>query len=568
MRRNHTIRLLALVCAVALLFSLSPVALAYGDASGWAKEELDQAQELGLIPRELEEKDSLKVPITRLEMCMVAVEAYELYQNAPIVPENDTPFADTDSPVAAKAHAIGVAQGYEDGTFRPERNLTRQEFFCIVHRFLLATDWEPTTADYGDLNGFEDEARLADWAREATRIMVGTGVVRGTGTALEPAATTTCEQALMMFLRAWLLLPEQEEPTEPEPTEPEPTEPEPSDPEPADPVEPPAGFEEKYPGMDNWAKPELVAMELEKLIPGILTGRNMKSPVTRREVCHVAVNAFRVLLPEFPFEENLDNPFTDVEDDLVTQAYYLGIISGYPDGTFCPEDAITREQFFKITVNFLSAAGYYRTDDSSVDLSDFEDGHLVQEYARGPARLLCGMGVVKGDESGCLRPRDTTQCQQALAMFYRAYLQYEAWLDSQGGGDNPGDRALAEELVAFAMQFEGYPYVWAGKDPETGFDCSGLVYYVYRHFGFMVGRTATDQWYYENSWEVERDKLLPGDLLFFSPTNSEDNISHVGIYIGNDQFIHAANSSRGVVVDSIYTDYYENYWLGARRLIP
>ena len=79
--------------------------------------------------------------------------------------------------------------------------------------------------------------------------------------------------------------------------------------------------------------------------------------------------------------------------------------------------------------------------------------------------------------------------------------------------------------MEFALQFEGYDYVWGGKEPATGFDCSGLVYYVFHYFNYPVGRTATAQWAYEDSWEVSPAQLLPGDLVFFSDTYSLDNIT-------------------------------------------
>ena len=108
---------------------------------------------------------------------------------------------------------------------------------------------------------------------------------------------------------------------------------------------------------------------------------------------------------------------------------------------------------------------------------------------------------------------------------------------------DPSDRPEATALVEFALQYVGYDYIWGGKDPATGFDCSGFVWYVYTHNGYAdIGRTATDQWEYKASWEVSQDSLLPGDLLFFSESYSLNDITHVGIYIGDGEFVHAANS--------------------------
>ena len=66
---------------------------------------------------------------------------------------------------------------------------------------------------------------------------------------------------------------------------------------------------------------------------------------------------------------------------------------------------------------------------------------------------------------------------------------------------DPSDRPEATALVEFALQYVGYDYIWGGKDPATGFDCSGFVWYVYTHNGYAdIGRTATDQWEYKASW--------------------------------------------------------------------
>lgn len=555
-------RYIALLCLVALLVGLAPTVMAYGDASSWFIDELDKMEELGLIPEELAVKESLKDGCTRLEMCAVAVLAYETYLDQEIEVTEAQPFTDTDSPIVAKACAVGLVKGYHDGTFRPEGLLTRQEFFAFVYQFLLAVGYEPQQTDYADITAFEDADKVSAWALEETQLVVGIGVVEGDGKRLTPQATATCEQALAMFCRAYLFLPQQE-PTPP-PTDPEgPTEPQ----DPMEPTEPaePLPFEEKYPNMASWAKEELLPMDEAGLIPELLIGREMDTSITRKEMCYIAVTAFTSLYEEFQ-SEPLESPFADVDDPIITQAYYLGIVNGFPDGTFQPDSLITRQQIFTMTGNFLSAAGYYRTDSPETSLDAFEDAREVQNYALPSTRLLVDIGIVKGDGK-LLSPKSNAQCQQALALFYRSYNYLVEWTESQGGDDQPTDRPEAEALVEFALQFEGYNYVWGGEDPETGFDCSGLVYYVFHHFDYPVGRTATQQWYYEAATEVALEDLLPGDLVFFSPNFSEDNITHVGIYIGEGRYIHAANSARGVVIDEVDGYYFTENFLGAKRVI-
>ena len=125
-----------------------------------------------------------------------------------------------------------------------------------------------------------------------------------------------------------------------------------------------------------------------------------------------------------------------------------------------------------------------------------------------------------------------------------------------------GGSVEGRQVAEFALQFVGYNYCWGGKSPETGFDCSGLVYYVYQQFGYTLNRVACDQ--ANNGVHVEPDQLQPGDILCFYSSN--DYIGHVGIYIGDNKFVHAQNSATGVVVSAL-EGYYANRGFEARRII-
>jgi cell wall-associated NlpC family hydrolase len=93
------------------------------------------------------------------------------------------------------------------------------------------------------------------------------------------------------------------------------------------------------------------------------------------------------------------------------------------------------------------------------------------------------------------------------------------------------------------MKYLGTGYVWAGTSPN-GFDCSGFVYYVYKECGYSINRTAAT--IYENGVSVEKLDLQVGDVICFSTTYSW-GIGHVGIYIGNNEFIHSSSAHGGVV---------------------
>ena len=122
---------------------------------------------------------------------------------------------------------------------------------------------------------------------------------------------------------------------------------------------------------------------------------------------------------------------------------------------------------------------------------------------------------------------------------------------------------VANQIVATAKQYLGTPYVYGGSSPR-GFDCSGFMYYLYGQYGYKLWRTASTQWA-NNGVKVEKSRLQPGDLVFFS--DSVDPIGHVGMYIGDNQFIHASSGKGCVVITSLSASYYANHYTGAKRII-
>lgn len=129
-------------------------------------------------------------------------------------------------------------------------------------------------------------------------------------------------------------------------------------------------------------------------------------------------------------------------------------------------------------------------------------------------------------------------------------------------GDSEGT-GTGEDIVEYAETFLGVPYVYGGTSP-SGFDCSGLVYYCYKHFGYSVNRTAASLAY--NGVAVSVSNLQPGDILLFTSSGSS-YIGHTGIYIGNGQFIHAPHTGDVVKISSLSETYYKNHFWGARRII-
>lgn len=119
-----------------------------------------------------------------------------------------------------------------------------------------------------------------------------------------------------------------------------------------------------------------------------------------------------------------------------------------------------------------------------------------------------------------------------------------------------------DQIVAEARKYLGVRYANGGASP-SGFDCSGLVYYVLNQLGFHAYRTPVDQ--YKHGTYVAKSDLKPGDIVFFAGTGAV-GISHVGIYAGNGQFIHAPNSRSTVSYSDLTAGYWANHYYGARRI--
>lgn len=118
------------------------------------------------------------------------------------------------------------------------------------------------------------------------------------------------------------------------------------------------------------------------------------------------------------------------------------------------------------------------------------------------------------------------------------------------------------QIMAAARELLGQPVVWGGASLAQGFDCSGLVQYVYRQAGINLPRTADLQ--FQVGSTVAPTALLPGDLVYF--TTYEPGASHVGIYIGNDRFIHTSFSQSKVAIGNMQDDYFLQRYYGAKRL--
>jgi len=122
-----------------------------------------------------------------------------------------------------------------------------------------------------------------------------------------------------------------------------------------------------------------------------------------------------------------------------------------------------------------------------------------------------------------------------------------------------------KKLLEDAKYFKGGKYVWGGTTPQ-GFDCSGYVQYLYKKHHINLPRTAWAQ--SQKGTPVDKEHLQKGDLLFFLTDKSRGiPVTHVGIYIGNGQFIHAASKKKGIIISPIHHGYYAGKFVSAKRVL-
>lgn len=144
-----------------------------------------------------------------------------------------------------------------------------------------------------------------------------------------------------------------------------------------------------------------------------------------------------------------------------------------------------------------------------------------------------------GTETNTLVKIAKSQCKVTTTLHITSF-------ESTGDTVQPTVSEDEMNLVDYACQFVGNPYVWGGTDPNTGADCSGFVQYVYRHFGYELPRVSYQQ--ATAGTEVSLDELQPGDLLFY---NRDGQIGHVAIYIGDGQTVQARGTAYGICITNL-----------------
>ena len=170
------------------------------------------------------------------------------------------------------------------------------------------------------------------------------------------------------------------------------------------------------------------------------------------------------------------------------------------------------------------------------------------------------IGYIRSDYVDLTEVPYENQDSSNTPLFFRGGISTGIKPNAEALHSNTGP-TLASKLITTAKKYIGVPYKWGGTTTK-GFDCSGYVQYVFNKHDIELPRTSREQ--YTVGYKVSKSNLQPGDLVFFN--TSGKGVSHVGIYIGDGQFIHSGTTN-GVVIADLFGAYWSNLYLGARRVL-
>ena len=202
---------------------------------------------------------------------------------------------------------------------------------------------------------------------------------------------------------------------------------------------------------------------------------------------------------------------------------------------------LLRSNFFKVAV-FILVVGIFTGIKISVVRADV--------VIKGPTQAILRCTTFKTDKIIKVPIKNVEKKKNAV----------QKRLSRGEVSSNPINQGNESDLISYAYDFIGTPYVWGAEGPKS-FDCSGFTKYVYNAFGVDLPHYTGSQ--IGKGESVARGNLKQGDLIFF---NTCGPVSHVGIYIGDGQFIHASSGGRKVTISNLSQSYYNARYAGARRI--
>lgn len=312
---------------------------------------------------------------------------------------------------------------------------------------------------------------------------------------------------------------------------------------------------------DEWAKAEIVKANEYNLLTDKTAGNYTKS-VTREEFCELTVKLYRSLSgKELP--EVTSGPFTDTQNKSVMIANKLGIVNGIGKNRFAPNNSATREEIAVMLYRTIKAAKP-GNNYSAANIFRFNDQYMISGWALNEVLYLSEAGIINGSGNNMFNPHRNTSREEAIALVKRIYEGFDGkYVESDDISSAADSRNyLIEQLKALIPNEMGKPYQWGATGPNS-YDCSGLVYTLYKKLGISLPRVSREQ--ATAGTYVSKNNLQYGDLVFFAADGK--TVNHVGIYVGNGEFVHAPSTGNVVKKSSLTSGYYYNTYYTARRVI-
>jgi uncharacterized protein YgiM (DUF1202 family) len=265
------------------------------------------------------------------------------------------------------------------------------------------------------------------------------------------------------------------------------------------------------------------------------------------------------------------NEISDGAKQAVETLHQAGIISGVGDNTFNPSGSSTRAHVAQLFTNLYNKyeitgeINEVKPDDGSDNDSNGEetdDETILVVSCSGTLNMRTGPGTDYDVVTKLYSGASLTLIEECGDWYKVKYQSYEGYVSAEYCTKVAASSQLREQIVAYALEFLGCPYVYGGMSP-SGFDCSGYTKYVYEHFGITLTHSATAQ--YNGSTHIDQSQLEPGDLVFFS--SSDSSIGHVGIYIGNGNMVHASSGSGKIIVSDLSGSYYVSHYVGSGSIL-
>ena len=262
------------------------------------------------------------------------------------------------------------------------------------------------------------------------------------------------------------------------------------------------------------------------MLEGVLGGVGASTYQSEEEDMLEAEEAYRAMEEELQY--TLDN--------------YKFLYSGYDEYRITGE--VSGHDPYVLTSILSAMYGKYTTEDVHDTLERiFSLQYRIEERVR---RGICTVKLTVKPMDEIAKSILTDEQYERYKLYMETKGNYPELFDSI---DSPQTQAVHGDMIvadaftkvkAEAEKFLGYPYVWGGSSPETSFDCSGFVSWVYNHSGWSIGR-CTAQGMYNICTPVSEDEVQPGDLVFFKGTYATYGVSHVGIYMGNAEMLHCGD---------------------------